>query len=189
MWCRCSLCVFEWHYPLWIHISKEWKCDEFFQVMVVELCHSGCSPSSGHSFFLPWGSVPCVHAVSSSCAQTDSGAVPGKRRVSGGLWWPRGCSLVIQSLSLEAEHWHVSESISSLQFSAEGKIEASEQIHSIYSTKSAFSFLPCFLPAAATTSPQSWAELFSALRTTKRNISCKRFQLQNLCVLHVLLRC
>lgn len=125
--------------------------------MVVELCHSGCSPSSGHIFFLPWGSVPCVHAE----------FPPHVHRLTTGLgcpweetslWWAvvaQGCSLVIQSLSLEAEHWHVSESISSLQFSAEGKIEASEQIRSIYSTKSAFSFLPCFLPAVTTTSPQS----------------------------------
>lgn len=70
------------------------------------------------------------------------------------------------------------------------KKEASEQM--IHLTRSAFSVLPCFVPAMTAEPPQAlrgWAELFSALCTTKRNINYERLQLQNLCVRRVSFRC
>lgn len=97
--------------------------------------------------------------------------------------FPRGWTLV----SL----W---EHVMSTESTAEGKKDASQQICTVYLLKSAPRFLPWFVPATTTESPpppalQGWAELFSDLHITKRCISYKRLQLQNVCVRRVLFRC
>lgn len=45
---------------------------------------------SMNTFFLPWCSVPCLHAEMFLPTQAVwQRRSPGKRTVSGGLWWPR----------------------------------------------------------------------------------------------------
>jgi len=166
-------------------IQRNGNIMEFSSKWWVWTCCSGCSSYYGHLDCLPWGSVPCVHAEHFFLAcSLPLGLSLGRGQPLEGCGGPG-----LLSGHLEPLPWGWTLACLWKPIWRDKK-EASVQM--IHLTRSAFRVLPCFVPAMTAEPPQAlrgWAELFSALCTTKRNISYERFQLENLCVQRVLFRC